>query len=209
MTINTNNGTTKPAKAEDRVLRLLVEAEQVSDEAKRAALDEKAEKLLLKDVLADATRQAKSAKRENVTRSTREYVGSYAKQLADFVIDAADAFGHLRTLIVREDRQRQVHVVGTKSDLSRFNLLMDSLEIQALAALHEWQGVAPERKGQDHNARTAGSRAFIASFALEATERLRELRLDAEASVNQKTAEHLAAREERIERWVASHYDVG
>lgn len=89
-----------------------------------------------------------------------EFSGGYAIEFARFVV----ALGQLKGLDVVKSRNgstRQVTIVGGTKTMAK---MIDDVEVEAMEALHEWQGTAPERAEQTAGERYKGSRAFLATF---------------------------------------------
>jgi len=190
-----------------KIAKLLAKAEGSSTEEERAAFTAKAEELMLKLGINAAELEATGeVKPEEIVEVQRPYSGGYAREMVDLVHAVCSGWGNLTTLQSGRGANRMAWIIGHKTDVELVQQLISSIELQAMAALHHWQRTEPSRKGQDNNARTIGSRSFIAGYAQVVRQRLFELRMQVEEEATPGAALVLASKQDRINSWMENQY---
>lgn len=193
-----------------KIALLLAKAERTDSEAERIAFNTKAEKMMLRlGINAAELEAAGEVKPEDIVEVTREYNGGYALTMTTFVNQVCIGFGNLTVLKSGRGSHQRVYIIGHRSDVKLANQLLDSLEMQAMSALHIWQRTAPERAHQDNNARYVGSKSFLAGYSMEVGERLLKLRAETESEASTGAALVLASKQERVNDWVSQNKKVG
>lgn len=148
-----------------KISKLLAKAEGTDNEAEREAFNAKAEALMVKLGIARAELESTGAVNpEEIVEVVRPYKGGYATAFVSFVHSVAAGFGDLTVLMSGRGSQRYAYLIGHKSDVEAVGQLLNSLELQAMSALHAWQKSAPEREFQDNNQRYVGSRSFLIGY---------------------------------------------
>ena len=191
------------------IAKLLAKAEGAATEAERDTHTEKAEKLMVSyGIEAAELEAAGEVKPEKIVQVSRQYKGGYAIVMVPFAHSVAAGFGNLKTLQSKYGQHRSVYIIGHESDVEMFTSLLNSLEHQAMAAMHTWQRVAPERKWQDNGERYIGSRTFLESFGSTVGRRLAQARREetAETTVTPGAALVLASKQDKVDAEVARRY---
>jgi len=165
----------------DLITKLLAKAESTTPE-EAEALTEHAERLMLKygieQARIDEQRMRDGSGHEEIVQERMPFTGAYARDMREMGAGVAVALGTLRPLYSDTADGRPVLVlVGCASDVAQAQVLLSSLQVQAMVAMHEWWSVERHRyryhaDGDRRHARSG----FVRGFGAGAAERIRDNR---------------------------------
>lgn len=192
-----------------KIAKLLAKAEGTTNEAERDAFAAKAETLMLKLGIARAELESVGqAAPERVVEVRREWKGNYSMVWVPVTHRIALSLGHI-TVLQRNVSAvlRYTYLIGHESDVQRLEQLLDSVFIQATAALHRWQrGHREERRWQTDMEKFVGNRSFLEGFGQAVSYRLSRERAVEEEQATQGAELVLANKQSRVDSWVAQQY---
>lgn len=197
------------AAMKSKISKLLAKAEGTDNEHERDAFNAQAERLMLKlGIQAAELEAAGEAKAEEVVQEVREWHGNYSIVMVPFTGTLADGFGNLTVLqSTVSPMLRRTYIIGHKSDVKAFLLLLDSLHIQVMSALHRWQKDNRERRRfLTDMQKYVEHRSFIAGFGRTCALTLAKMRRDEEKEASTGAALVLASKQERVQEWVDNKY---
>lgn len=124
---------------EERIKALLRKAETTTPE-EAEILTEKAEELMLKYGIDQALLNARSTgDKERIQKLKIPLKGIYAKAYMDMMHSIAMAFGNVRAFFTQwKQSDVDYTIVGFESDVSQLQVLLTSLQLQAVVALDAW-----------------------------------------------------------------------
>lgn len=206
-----NTSTRDLAKMKQKIAMLLAKAENTPYPAEAEAFSEAAEKLMLRLGIARAELESVGeTKPEKVGKVSREYKGIFAIANVTMAYSIATGFGHITGLQSswNRGRNRTLHLIGVESDLADLTQLLDSLEMQALAALATWRKeTADERRYCTAMEKELRDRSFLTGFGSTVGSRLRKARTVEEQSVKGTGTELvLVGKAQRVADYMAENY---
>lgn len=163
---------------EERIAALLKKAETTTP-AEAELLTAKAEELMLKYGIDRALINSRSTgEKERIQKLTISLKGVYAKGYMDMMYSIAMAYGNVRAYYTQwKQRDVDVTIVGFESDVAQLNVLLASLQLQAVVALDTWwKSVDDPMTAMD---KFKARRTFIKSFGQGAATRIRKARASA------------------------------
>lgn len=192
-----------------KIAGLLAKAERTDNAHERDAYNKMAEKLMLRLGIHRAELEAVGAvKKEAIVQDSCEFKGNYSLALVPFACYLANGFGGLTTLQSRRSAMsRVVYVVGPKSQVEEFMLLLNSMVLQAFSALKVWQAeTVDERRDKTDMERAVMHRSFVRGFGLEVRDRLAKARRAEEKTASPGAALVVASREADVAEWITAQY---
>lgn len=191
-------------KIRDRIAKLLALAESSNPHEAELATKQ-AERLMVKWGIEAATLE--QGKTDDIVEVSRNYTGPYTLAEIGFVQHVCLGLGNLRFLQSQYKDQRTAYLIGHKSDVERAEMLLNSLEVQARAALWDWWRTAPERTELSGWDGYKARRQFLVSFAYEVSRRLWDLRKETIEETGKSSTELvLVSRQEKVDQWVDETY---
>lgn len=192
-----------------KIAALLAKAERTDNDHERDAFNAAAERLMLRLGIHRAELEAAGeVKKEKIIQASRDFKGNYSLAMIPFVVNVAAGFGGLEVLVSRRSAMlRTAYVIGPESKVNDFLRLLDSLHIQAFAALKRYQAeTVDERRGQTDMKRAVAHRAFVTGFGQEVRARLTAIREAEEGNASTGAALVVANRNQDVTDWIAKQY---
>lgn len=198
----------KRAKMLDKISKLLALAENAGtpEEAKNAS--EKAERLMVEwgisEAMANANRTDDVKPEEIVTSSIKTTVRAYQAAQMDMMHRIARA---MSLQGFRANDWSAYHVVGHESDVERYTMLINSLNLQVMSAMKKWWKSDREKYAWMTAHEQCGVRCeFIVSFANAAASRLLDMTKEQTETQEEKTPGVALALIDR-KKAVQDHFD--
>lgn len=205
---------------ERRIAALLNKAERTDNRAEAEAFSAKAEELMIKWGVDDATLAAarKTGDRQPERIVTHEFgdLGSTMQPANLRLVYAVVQGLGLRAYTLSYGKVQTLVAVGFESDVRRAQLLVASIRLQATTALRDWwAGRSPDdprivdRKFWMSKAdQTAARRQFAVSFGVAVKNRLEARRTEVVAAAG--TGAELAVRDRgtAVDEWMIEHLDL-
>lgn len=192
-----------------KIAKLLAKAESSTHPAERDAFMAKAEQMMLRLGIERAELEAVGdATKEQIVEVQREWRGNYSIVMVPFVQSVSIGFGGLQIFQATYSATRRwTYIVGPKSQVDEFLLLIDSLHIQVMAALKAFQReTVEERRYMTDMEKYVQHRSFISGFGDEVRRRLQKMRNQEEATMSTGAALVLVDRKNDIDEWVSTNY---
>lgn len=192
-----------------KIAKLLHKAEKTDNDEERDAFNAKAESLMLKLGIARAELESVGeVKPEEIIEAHRDWRGNYSIVMVPFVADVALGFGNLTVLQSTASAMlRRTYIIGHKSDVEAFLVLIDSLALQVMPALHRFQKEhAEERRYLTDMEKYIQHRSFITGFGETVRTRLMKARKVEEKTASTGAALVLASKADRITNWINEAY---
>lgn len=192
-----------------KIAKLLALAERTENDEERDAFNAKAETLMVQLGIARAELESVGeVKPEKIVQVHRDWRGNYSIVMVPFVADVANGFGGLTVLQATHSAMlRRTYIIGTETDVAEFLVLIDSLHLQVMSALHRWQKEhKEERRWLTDMEKYVQHRSFISGFGETVRSRLRTTRTVEEASASTGAALVLASKKDRVNAWIAEEY---
>jgi len=131
----------KREKKADTIAALLAKAESTTPE-EAEALREHAYRLMERYMIDQAVIDARRAKlgqaSEQIVTKIISFEGMYRKDMQALGSQVVHALGTMRPLISNGRLTASLHIVGFESDVAQAEVLIRSLEVQALLAVKDW-----------------------------------------------------------------------
>lgn len=193
----------------DKIAKLLAKAERTDNPHEAQTFTEAAERLMIKWGIEAAELEAGgTVGAEEIVQVIRTARGSYKQALLTLATTTCNGMGGLNVLQSKRGNEIYVYIIGHKSDVERAEMLLNSLELQALSAMKTWWKSAPERHWLTSMESFKARRQFIISFGYEVGRRLQALRTEVVAEAQAGTALVLSDRKERVDEWMHSQHNV-
>ena len=197
-------------KAKNTIALLLRKAEDpaVSPEERETFLNAAQKKMLRLGIDIAELEAVGDVKPEDIIEAQLVWRGSYSIAMIPFTDAVAHGFGHLTTLQANySDMLRVSYVIGTKSDVETFRVLITSLHTQAMIGLKEYQKAHRERRRYFTDMeKYTENRSFLLGFAQQVSRRLRQMRSTEEQTASTGAALVLASKESRVQAFVTNEY---
>lgn len=193
----------------DKIAKLLAKAEATTNDNERDAFMSKAESLMLRLGIEVAELEAAGeVKPEEIIEAHRDWRGNYSIVMVPACRTVLKAYGHLESY--RYDfsaMHRRTVVIGHKSDVEGFLMLMDSLALQSQSALRRWQKEnREERRWLTDMEKYNQHRDFLEAFFLTVAKRIRVEKITEEATASAGAALVLVSKEEKVKGYVAENH---
>lgn len=194
----------------DLIAKLLAKAERTTPE-EAEALTEHAERLMVKygieQAMIDDRRARLGQTHEKIIEIHKTARGTYSADLRDLGAQVAFGLGTLKPLQSKTwDGHYTLHLVGYESDVNQAQVLIASLEVQAMIAMRTWWGAVRARYSQHTEAQKRRARSgFIRGFALGARTRIEANRRTIIEEAGTGTELVLASRLDRVKEHVGEH----
>lgn len=169
---------------------------------------QQAEKLMIKWGIEEAELQHRQHKSEEIVEVRRTYTGQFAISWVSFAHAVCNGLGGLQNLQSGGGNNRTFYTIGHKSDVDRAEMLLNSLELQAMHAEADWWSTYVRKYGMTSSEKYKTRRAFYISFAMEVKARLKDMRTAATQEAGTGTALVLVDRGKRVEAWVHQNRSV-
>lgn len=192
-----------------KISAMLRKAERTDNPHEAEAFRNMAEKHMVRLGIHHLELEAEDPKRkEPIVEMRREFKGNYSLALIPFAHYLAQGFGGLQTLQSRRSAMsRTIYVIGPKSHVEEFMLLLDSMVLQAFTALKQWQAeTVDERRGLTDMVRAVMHRTFVRNFGIEVMQRLEALRKVEEGNLTPGAALVVASRQDDINAFKLAQY---
>lgn len=194
-------------KMKTKIELLLAKAEGTDNEHERDAYTAKAQRLMLEWGIAEADLEARGeVKAEQVVEVRHTYTGQFATAMPYMVDSVARGMGALKIIKAGAGSTVTVYVIGHQTDVDNFWMLMNSLEVQALAGMATWWKNAPQRAYLGRQEGWKARRQFLLSFGQTVGQRLRAQRTEVQAEATPGAALVLVSKEERVVAKVEEMY---
>lgn len=194
----------------DKIEKLLAKAAGAATPEEQEAYQSKAEALMIQWGIDEAELESRDkTKREEIIEVKLTFKASYGPTMVLFANDICKGFGNLRVLqsSIGDGDWRVFYIIGHKSDVEAVQLLIASLQMQAMTELKKWQRTAPERKIMTDWQKWQSNRQFLLSFSQEVERRLRKMRTKLEDQVKGTGTELvLVDRKARVDAWMDEQY---
>lgn len=199
-------------KMKAKIAMLLAKAESTNFPEEAETFSAAAEKLMLRLGIARAELESiGETKPEEVVQEKRLYRGIFAIANIGATSAIAHGFGHITCLqsSLNRGRLRCIYLIGVKSDVADLLQLLDSLDVQAMAALAAWR---KETKGEraylTAMEKELRDRSFLTGFGSTVGSRLSEARRVAEGEVEKGSGTELVlvGKQERVEEFMAANH---
>lgn len=194
-----------------KIAGLLAKAERTTNEHERDAFNAKAEELMIKYGIEQAELQAAGkVKAEDIIEIKLEFGGIYAVIMPTFAWYVTQSLGNLTLLRAKswDGKTHYAHVIGHKSDVEAAQLLINSLQLQAMSGMKRWWKTFELRPLLSGMEAYKARREFIRQFGRGAAERIREERRTEEVEVSTGAALVLASKQEAVDKFVQDNYSV-
>jgi hypothetical protein len=193
----------------DKIAKLLAKAEGTSNEAEQRAFTEKAEQLMIRlGIDAAELEAAGTVKPEDIVEVQRVWTTIYAPAMGQFTYLVGMAYGNLTFLQGRAGKDFvRSYIIGHKSDVEQFEVLLTSLHLQVMSALKQFRkDNREERRYYTIHQNFITDRSFIEGYAAAVARRLREMRRVEESTASEGAALVLVSKKERVEDWKDNRY---
>lgn len=200
---------------QDKIDRLLQHAEhcrRVGEDHQADATLHRAQVMMLKysiDAAVIAARQAAggTASTEQVVVRTMNFTGIYKTAIVLGMHGLLRATGvPIRSFTTKGDKAEVLSLVGFESEVRQLQVLVTSIQLQAIQAMNTWWDRHPDRAVLRGMAGFKTRRQFVASFIRGATDRIEETRRVALGDVEPGTALVLRQRQEPVDAFVKERY---
>jgi hypothetical protein len=166
----------------------------------------KAEELMVKWGIEEAELEAGGQhKAEPIIEVKMDFAASYGPTMVMFAFNICNGFGNLRNLqtSLSSSGKRRFWIIGHESDVTAAQMLISSLQIQAMRELKAWQKVDEGRKYRTEWENWKANRQFLTSFSVAVAKRLRATRVRVEETVTEPgTALVLASKKAKVDAWM-------
>ena len=196
-------------KMKVKIAALLAKAERTENADEREAFTEKAEALMVRLGIAKAELEAVGERKADpIVERKVPWTGNYAIVMVPFTVDVANGFGDLVILqSMRSYVRRWSYVIGHETDVETFLELLNSLHLQAMRSLKEFQRENRYYRGlMTGMQRYVQSRSFIQGFGIRVGERLYATRNRETQEASPGAALVLASKKDRVSAKVAEMY---
>jgi hypothetical protein len=188
-----------------KIEKLLAKAERAATPEEAEAYTNKAERLMVQWGIDEAELEAGgTVKPEEIIEVKLTFKASYGPTMVTFAHAVCLGFGNLRCLqsSLGDSDWRYFWIIGHRSDVESVQILLASLQIQAMTELKKWQRTAPERRWMTDWEKWKSNRQFLVSFAWAVNKRLKATRIEMEADVTMSTALVLAGKSTRVDAYM-------
>lgn len=190
-------------KMRKRIALLLAKASRTDNEHERDTFTAAAERMMIRLGInaAELEVAGEIKSTEEIIEVKREWHGNYSIAWIPFTYDLARGFGNLE--VFHSDwgapMNRTSFIVGHKSDVEAFLVLLESMFQQASRALKTWQREnRAERRHLTDMQKYVQHRSFITAFGVRVSRRLTEMRATEEKNVSPGAAIVLASKMDRV-----------
>lgn len=187
------------------IAQLLAKAEQTTPE-EAEALTEHATRLMSKYMIDQAVIDERRAKKgeasEKIVEHMVEFTGAYRGEMLHLVKMVAYGLGSVRVMQYTGGAGKvfKAWIVGYESDVKQAEVMLASLQVQALVALRAyWQHSRDAWKSDSSYNQEKARRSFYHGFGTGAGTRMRENRQTIVETVSKTNALVLVSREERVQ----------
>lgn len=158
----------------EKIVKLLAKAEGTTNEHEAETFREAAEKLMVKWGIEQLDLEvAGKVQRDEIVHRVYDAPGIYGFALQRLASNIARGLGNLEVLVskrsARNDKGKfvdiaTVYIIGHTGDLDRFELLYNSLQLQAITAMNRWWKTSEERYYLKGMEAFKERRQFVLSF---------------------------------------------
>lgn len=194
----------------DKIAGLLAKAERTDNEHERDAFNAKAEQLMIKYGIEQAELEAAGeVKPEEIIEVRIPFTGIYNMVMPDFVHTVCRALGNLSVLQSSswDKKTRTAYIIGHKSDVEAAQVLIASLQLQAMSGMKRWWKSFDDKVWMSNMEQYKARRQFIISFGYGAADRIKAERRTEEEHVSTGAALVLASKQDRVNDWVQNTYN--
>lgn len=193
----------------DKIAKLLAKAEATDNDHERDTFMAKAESLMLRlGIDAAELEAAGEVKPEEIVHDHRDWRGNYSITMVPAVYRVLRAYGHLE--MYRMDfsaMHRRTVIIGHKSDVEAFLMLIDSLALQSQSALRRWQKEhREERRWLTDMEKYNQHRDFLEGFFVAVAKRIRVEKITEEATASPGAALVLVSKEEKVKDFMKQNH---
>lgn len=190
----------------DLIAKLLAKAESTTPEEAEALTDH-AERLMVKygieQARLDARRAQAGQSREEIVQERMVFTGSYGRDIRELGAGIALALTTIRPMYSDGRNGALLHLVGFASDVRQAQVLIKSLEVQAMVAMRTWW----KRDRDLYQWHSEGDRrrarsGFVRGFGIGAADRIKESRSTIVEEAGTGTELVLASRRDEVDAFV-------
>lgn len=192
----------------DLIAQLLAKAESTTPE-EAEALTAHAERLMVKyaidQAVIDARRAREGKSHEQIIQVPIRFEGVYRNDFLEMGAAVVWALGSMRVLQSKRDTHTVMYIVGFESDAKQAEVLVRSLQVQAIVALKAWWYVArytPQYEYMRENLKKHARRQFVRAFGQGAGARITENRATAIEEAGNGTDLVLVERGSKVDEFV-------
>lgn len=193
-----------------KIAKLLAKAEATDSDHERDTFMAKAESLMLRlGIEAAELEAAGEVKPEEIIEAHRDWRGNYSITMVPAVYRVMKAYGNLEMFRVDFSAMlRRTVVIGHKSDVEGFFMLIDSLALQSQSALRRWQKEhREERRWLTDMEKYNQHRDFLEGFFVAVAKRIRVEKITEEATASPGAALVLVSKGELVKDYVKTQHD--
>ncbi|AWY05356.1 hypothetical protein HOT42_gp05 [Microbacterium phage Metamorphoo] len=166
-------------KKADLIAQLLAKAESTTPE-EAEALREHAHRLMAKYMIDQAVIDARRARlgqaHEQIVTKIIPFEGMYRQDMISLGAGVCEALGTVRALQSKGRLTSHLHVIGFESDVEQADILIRSLQVQALLAVKDWWYSVRDTIAYRYHEQADKVRArhtFVVAFGVGASERIK------------------------------------
>lgn len=192
-----------------KIAKLLAKAETTTSDHERDAFMAKAESLMLRlGIEAAELEAAGEVKPEEIIEAHRDWRGNYSITMVPAVYRVLKAYGNLEMFRVDFSAMlRRTVVIGHRSDVEGFFMLIDSLALQSQSALRRWQKKhREERRWLTDMKKYNQHRDFLEGFFDAVAKRIRAEKITEEATASPGAALVLVSKEEKVKDFMKQNH---
>lgn len=201
----------------DKIAKLLAKAERTTNEHEALAFREAAEKYMVKWGIEIAELESRGeTKPEEIISRVIDLNGIYAAAFSQFAYSLVKGIGNLQMLKSFRYNEKHkkvptVYIIGYISDVDRWEMLYNSLYIQAMSEMNRWWKSSSEREFLSGMEGYKARREFIMAFGRAVGTRLAEARREEKKTGGISTGAELvlASKEKAVNDWMYSQYSIG
>jgi hypothetical protein len=188
----------------DLIAKLLAKAESTTPE-EAEALTEHAERLMVKygieQARLDESRARHGRRHEEIVKERMLFTGAYARDIRELGAGVAIALDTIRPLYgTQSDSESALYLVGHASDVAQAQVLLASLQVQAMVAMRAWWATQRDRyRPFSETMKRRARSGFIRGFGVGAAERISESRRTIVDGSDSGTEIILRSRRERVD----------
>ncbi|UVG34482.1 hypothetical protein EARICKHC_7 [Microbacterium phage EarickHC] len=194
----------------DLIAQLLAKAERTTPE-EAEALREHAHRLMAKymidQAVIDARRAREGKTHEQIVTKVIQFEGMYRQDMISLGAGVCEALGTVRALQSKGRLSTYLHVIGFESDVQQAEILIRSLQVQALLAAKDWWYSVRDTHTYAYHQDADKVRArhtYVVAFGMGASERIQANRATVIEEAGTGTDLVLVDRRHKVDEYVDS-----